>query len=373
MSLGGRQTLAAGVEMWMRTAIGLMSGTSMDGVDAALLRTDGERIESLGPSLTLPYSDPFRARLRASLGKERIDDEARQIERELTDWHASAVDALISENSFDFKKVDVVGFHGQTVFHCPADRVTVQLGDGAALAAWLGIPVAWDFRTADVTAGGQGAPMVPLYHAALAGNLELPVAVLNVGGVANVTWVGGPDEILAFDTGPGNAPMDDWAGRHFGLSFDQEGRLARSGNADIARVSDVLNRAYFAKNPPKSLDRNEFTDKLAMGLSEIDGMSTLCEITARSIAAACDHFPRPVRFWIVCGGGRHNKWLMRRLEMLLEPATVTNSDALGWSGDAIEAQAFGYLAVRVMRGLPLSLPTTTGVPYPMPGGRVSQP
>lgn len=357
----------------MQTAIGLMSGTSMDGVDAALLRTDGERIESLGPALTLPYSDAFRERLRSALGKARADDATRELERELTDWHACAVDALVKENSLDIKEIDVVGFHGQTVLHRPADRVTVQLGDGLALATRLGTPVAWDFRTADVAAGGQGAPMVPLYHAALAGTLELPAAILNIGGVANVTWVGGPEEVLAFDTGPGNAPMDDWAARHYGLSFDQEGRLASSGNADMARVLEVMNRAYFANNPPKSLDRNEFQDNLAIGLSKNDGMATLCEITARSIAAAGDHFPRPVRSWVVCGGGRHNKWLMRRLEMLLKPATVTNSDDLGWSGDAIEAQAFGYLAVRVVRGLPLSLPTTTGVPYPMPGGRVSRP
>lgn len=357
----------------MQTAIGLMSGTSMDGIDAALLRTDGERIESLGPALTLPYSEAFREKLKGALGKGRADDATRELERELTDWHVSAFDALVTENSLDINEIDVVGFHGQTVFHRPADRVTVQLGDGLALAARLGIPVAWDFRSADVAAGGQGAPLVPLYHAALAGTLDLPVAILNIGGVANVTWVGGPDEVLAFDTGPGNAPMDDWAARHYGLSFDQEGRVASGGNADMARVSDVLNRTYFAKNPPKSLDRNEFGDDLAAGLSKSDGMSTLCEITARSIAAAGSHFPRAVQSWIVCGGGRHNKWLMRRLEMLLEPATVTNSDSLGWSGDAIEAQAFGFLAVRVMRGLPLSLPTTTGVPYPMPGGRVSRP
>ncbi len=214
---------------------------------------------------------------------------------------------------------------------------------------------------------------MPLFHAALSRNLELPLAVLNIGGVANVTWIGGPDEILAFDTGPGNAPLDDWILRHKGQPFDRDGALAKTGKPDFSRVTEVINRTFFAKNPPKSLDRKDFQEDLAIGLSESDGAATLAEITVQSIAASRRHFPRQPGLWIVCGGGRHNKYMIDRLKTVLEPAKLVDSHDLGWNGDALEAQAFAFLAVRVLRGLPLSLPTTTGVPYPMPGGRIARP
>ena len=356
----------------MLTAIGLMSGTSLDGVDAAILRTDGERVEQFGPALTLPYPEEFRNRLRNVLGTNKSAVTA-AIEVDLTEFHAKAVNKLLEQNSLSISNINIIGFHGQTIFHRPSDKVTVQLGDGSALAKRLGMPVAWDFRSADVAAGGQGAPLVPLFHAALIQNLELPLAVLNIGGVANVTWIGGPDEILAFDTGPGNAPLDDWVLRHTGRPFDRDGALASAGKPDLLRVRELVSRTFFAKSPPKSLDRKEFTADLATGLSEKDGAATLAEITVQSITAARDHLPRQPRFWIICGGGRRNKHVMNRLKTVLSPTKVVDSNDLGWNGDALEAQAFGFLAVRVLRGLPLSLPTTTGVPYPMPGGRISNP
>ncbi len=357
----------------MLTAIGMMSGTSMDGIDAALLRTDGRRIETLGPSRTWAYPDDFRGRLQAVLGRERRDPEVEAVERDLTGLHGDLVEQFLHDHGLSSGEIDIIGFHGQTTLHRPAERLTIQLGDGSALAERLRTAVAWDFRSADVRAGGQGAPFVPLYHSALVRDLEGPVAVLNIGGVANVTWIGGKDEILAFDTGPGNGPMDDWMARYFGKRFDAGGKVAREGKPHEMRIAAVLDRTFFAISPPKSLDRNDFTADLAAGLSDRDGMATLAEITVASIAAARVHFPRPASTWVVCGGGRHNDHLMARLTARLSPSRVVNADELGWNGDAVEAQAFGFLAVRVLNGLPLSLPTTTGVPYPMPGGRISRP
>jgi anhydro-N-acetylmuramic acid kinase len=221
-----------------------------------------------------------------------------------------------------------------------------------------------------VAAGGQGAPLVPLFHAALVEGMALPLAVLNIGGVANVTWVGPKGEILAFDTGPGNAPIDDWLRENTGAAQDCGGSLARSGRVDDSRVTQALRHEFFGRRPPKSLDRQAFTAKWARGLGAADGAATLTELTAASIAAARQHFPAAPRCWIVCGGGRHNKWLMHRLTERLAPAHVIECDTLGWDGNALEAHAFAYLAVRVLKGLPLSLPSTTGVPRAMPGGRL---
>ncbi len=355
------------------TAIGLMSGTSMDGVDAAILRTDGERLVEAGPALTLPYPSAFRDRLRAIMGRRANDKGVEQVSAELTDFHIEAVNSLIEENRISISNIDIIGFHGQTILHRPGDRLTVQIGDGGRLAKALGISVAYDFRSADVAAGGQGAPLVPLFHAALASRLDLPVAMLNIGGVANVTWIGGENEILAFDTGPGNAPIDDWVSKAAGLAQDEDGHLARSGKVDRPRIEQALSDSYFARKPPKSLDRYGFTASLVDGLSAADGAATLTEFTAESIAAASRHFPAPAKTWIVCGGGRHNSWLMARLAARIAPGKIIQCDTLGWDGNMLEAQAFAYLAVRVLRGLPLSLPSTTGVPRPMPGGKIAQP
>jgi anhydro-N-acetylmuramic acid kinase len=355
----------------MARTIGLMSGTSLDGVDAAWLDTDGHTVSSFGPTITVPYDAGLRAELRQLLDLAptlRADDPrvADAAER-LTDYHVRAVEAL-------GHSADLVGFHGQTILHRPACRQTWQIGDAPALAARLSLPVAYDFRSADVAAGGQGAPIVPVYHAALAAALPKPLTVLNIGGVANVTWIGGDGALLAFDTGPGNGPLDDWVSRHTGLPFDAGGALAAIGRTDADVLGRLMAHAYFALPGPKSLDRLDFADCLAAsglaGLSAADGAATLAAFTVASVAAAV--FPEPPARWLVCGGGRLNPVLMRGLRTAL-PVPVEPVEAVGWNGDALEAQCFGFLAVRVMAGLPLSFPSTTGVPVPVAGGRVARP
>jgi len=354
-----------------------MSGTSLDGVDVALIRTDGESVTSFGPRLTVPYNEATRGLIRAAFGAERPNAATGAAEKAVTDAHVLAVTRWSEHHGVALKSIDVVGFHGQTITHRPERRFTWQLGDGAALAHALGVPVVNDLRAADVAAGGQGAPLVPVYHAALARDLELPVAVVNIGGVANVTWIGpkriGTDSsLLAFDTGPGNAPIDDWCARRAGTPYDAEGALAASGSVDRARVQRFIEHRYFERKPPKSLDRGDFNDRWADGLSVADGAATLTRATARTIALAAKHFPQPVRMWAICGGGARNPTLMRFLAEETRGDVVTVR-SLGWDGDALEAQAFAFLAVRSLRGLPLTFPTTTGVPKPLSGGRLNKP
>lgn len=354
-------------------AVGLMSGTSLDGIDAALLTTDGESIEAIGPACTLPYPESFRSRLRGLLGREPADGgDDRDVIEELVDRHAEAVRALLAGAGLSAADVDVVGFHGQTVLHRPAKRQTVQIGCGQRLADALDIPVVAGFRTADVAAGGQGAPLVPLYHAALARRLPRPLAVLNIGGVANVTWIGkdaAEPPLLAFDTGPGNALLDDFVSAHAGRPFDAGGELAATGRIDGPRVMAWLRQPWFRRPPPKSLDRDDFRfarDAVA-GMPIADAVATLTAFTARSAALALLLLPEAPQRWLVCGGGRHNRLLMTLLADSLG-APVEAVEAAGWRGDFIEAEAFAFLAVRSCRGLPLTLPSTTGVPRALTGG-----
>lgn len=352
----------------MPRAIGLMSGTSLDGVDAAWLDTDGEAVTAFGPTLTIPYDDALRRDLRTILdlapslapGDPRL---ASAVDR-LTAYHVRAVRALD-------RPADLIGFHGQTILHQPALGRTWQVGDAARLARETGIAVAYDFRSADVAAGGEGAPLVPVYHAALARALPRPLAVLNIGGVANVTWIGADGGLVAFDTGPGNGPLDDWTRRHTGQAFDRDGVLARSGRVDAGVLGRLMAHPYFARPAPKSLDRLDFSRALAVsGLSALtapDGAATLAAFTAAAIAAAV--FPQPPRQWLVCGGGRHNPAIMAALRAVLG-VPVEKVETVGWDGDALEAQCFGFLAARVARGLPLSFPGTTGVSGPVTGGRI---
>ncbi|MCB9960040.1 MAG: anhydro-N-acetylmuramic acid kinase [Rhodospirillaceae bacterium] len=350
------------------TALGLMSGTSMDGVDVAVVTTDGHRRVKPGAWMTVPYRDDLRGRLARLVAAPDTADPHTLIEMSaaITDAHAEAVQGFLSRHFLDARKIDVVGFHGHTISHRPDLGITRQIGDGARLAAALGIDVVDDFRSADVAAGGQGAPLAPLYHAALAVSLPQPLAVLNIGGVANVTLIDG-ETLLAFDTGPGNGLVDDWVARHTGLPYDAEGRLAASGQVAEAALERLLDDPYFALAPPKSLDRHSFSPAAADGLSPADGAATLTVFTAETIVRALDHLPVRPRRWLVTGGGRHNRFLMALLRARLG-VPVEAVEAVGWQGDALEAQAFGYLAVRSLRGLPLSLPGTTGTPLPTRGG-----
>jgi anhydro-N-acetylmuramic acid kinase len=341
-----------------------MSGTSLDGIDVAAVATDGRRRVVPGPALTIPYAEAFRERLRSVLGGV---GEVAAVEAELTRLHAAAIAEFRARHPN--MAIELIGFHGHTILHRPAERRTWQIGDGALLARLAGIDVVADFRSADVAAGGEGAPLAPLYHAALAADLAKPVAVLNLGGVGNVTWIGpGTDDILAFDTGPGNALLDDWVRSHTGQAADFDGALARAGRVSAEHVARFLALPYFERPPPKSLDRDDFQAAVPQGLALADGAATLTEMTAASVASATRHFPSPAREWLVCGGGRHNPAIMTALARHLG-VSVRPVEAVGWNGDALEAQAFAYLAVRSVLGLPLSLPSTTGAPHPVCGGR----
>ncbi len=356
--------------------IGLMSGTSMDGVDAAYLETDGAGHLAFGKDISTPFDPPFRTKLRAFVAgaPERTGSPPeRAMEAAVTDLHIEAVTRLLEHQKVRAGQVDLIGFHGQTIWHRPLQRDTWQMGDAQRLADATGITVVSDFRTADVKAGGQGAPLVPIFHAALARDIAKPVAVLNIGGVANVTWIGGGAEaLLAFDTGPGNGLIDDWVARLAGLSMDEDGRIAAAGRVHDGALQTMLAHDFFAQRPPKSLDRYAFSPASVAGLSVEDGAATLTAFTAASVAKALAHCPAPPHRLLVTGGGRRNPTLMSMLETYTGIA-VESVDASGWQGDAVEAQAFAYLAARTVRGLPMTFPGTTGVTAPLTGGVITPP
>jgi len=359
-------------------AIGLMSGTSMDGIDAALIRTDGEDVVEHVAAMSLAYAPRERDLLARALADalSLTDRNARpgclgEAEAMVTARHAEAVEALLEQAGLKRKTIDVIGFHGQTVLHRPEARLTVQIGDGAALARATGISVVADLRAADVAAGGEGAPLAPAYHRALAAALkERPVVFVNIGGVANVTWIGTDGGMLAFDTGPGNALMDDWALRHTGAPCDREGKLAGAGLLDADAFKALATNPYFEQAVPKSLDRNAFDVSCLEGLSPADGMATLLHFTATSIARAAGWFPAPPTMWVICGGGRRNPVLIREIRGLLEPLgqAVRTAEEVGIDGDIVEAEAWAYMAVRSLKGLPITWPSTTRTPKPMTGG-----
>jgi anhydro-N-acetylmuramic acid kinase len=364
------------------TAIGLMSGTSLDGVDIALLETDGESVRSFGPSDYRAYTDDERAVLRqaliAAVGIRQRDERQgiiAEAERVVTAVHAETVATFLAKHKIAGDSVDIVGFHGQTVLHRPAQRLTVQIGDGAALARAIRIPVVHDFRAADVAAGGQGAPFVPVYHRALTRSLERagPTVVVNIGGVSNITYIDGPDVLIACDTGPGNALLDDFVLHTIGKPFDEDGRLGVQGRPNAAWVDRSLQLPFFAQALPKSLDRNDFASLSLPETSAADGAATLTDFTAGAIASIVRFLPKQPVLWIVTGGGARNPTLLAMLRRRLAPANVETADANGWSGDAMEAQAFGFLAVRSVKHLPLSYPATTGVPKAMTGGVLAKP
>lgn len=356
-------------------ALGAMSGTSLDGVDAAMVRTDGERVLEFGPAAFRPYTPAEAGVIRSALG--RWPGEAGVAEA------AEVVENAHAEILSRFDGAEMVGFHGQTLAHEPGGRGTHQAGNGALLAEVLGLPVVWDFRSADVALGGQGAPLVPFYHFALAKRLgaDAPLVFLNLGGVGNVTWVDPrqpapevPDACLAFDTGPANAPVNDLMLARRGLIHDDGGALAATGRADAAVIARFVAHPHFARMPPKSLDRNDFAGLLdaVSALSDADAAATLTRFAAEAVAAGAQHYPQPPARMLVAGGGRHNSTLMAGL-CALHPFPVQPVEAVGLDGDMLEAQAFAHLAVRVARGLPTSGPSTTGVAALVGGGQISRP
>ena len=357
-----------------------MSGTSLDGIDVALLRTDGEDVVDRGPAATYPYRPDQQAVLHDALqeAKSLEDREARpgilaEAERALTEWHAEAVNRFLDANGLTPPEIDVIGFHGQTVIHRPERRLTVQLGLGPTLARRTGIPVVYDMRAADVAAGGQGAPLVPVYHRALAAAVaDRPVAFVNIGGVANMTWIGQDGDLVAFDTGPGNALLNDWCERHTDVPYDKDGMLARRGSSNTDVLGQLLKNNFFATSAPKSLDRNTFQTSVVDALSPADGAATLTRFTAASIALSEKLVPEPPRLYIICGGGRLNPTLIQNLRDLLQASVIIAED-VGMNGDSMEAEAWAYLAVRCLRGLAITFPGTTGVAAPLSGGRLTAP
>lgn len=363
------------------TALGLMSGTSLDGVDAAFLETDGEAIISFGPGKMQAYSasdrDTLTQATHAALRWQFKGSRPNSFAAAEDVVHRAHMAGIGDANTGWMSKLDIIGFHGQTVLHHPpkdgAAGQTLQLGEGQVLADRFNLPVAFDFRTADVAAGGQGAPLAPIYHKALVEYAGLPgtTAVLNLGGVGNVTLIV-EGLLAATDTGPANGPLDNWLER-YDLTHDPEGRISREGIVDFARAEKWLSRDFFGRPLPRSADRYDFDVLVEMdGLSMMDGAATLCAFAVLAVKKSLAGLgPKPDRI-IVCGGGRHNKTIMTLLSVELG-CPVLPAEGVGWNADMIEAQAFAYLAVRSKLGLPISFPETTGAPEPMTGGRIAYP
>jgi anhydro-N-acetylmuramic acid kinase len=365
------------------TTIGLMSGTSLDGIDAAVLATDGESVSAFGSAISKPYDDKFKSRLKEALGRapelirrrDGVDDQAIvELEHDLTTAHGRAVHALLREAGMEPGEIDVIGFHGQTLYHAPEAGLTWQLGDANLLAAITGIDVVGDFRSNDMAAGGQGAPLVPVYHLAVARD-RTPYKrfiFLNIGGVANLTWIDlahGGARLVAFDTGPGNALLDDWMLEKAGQPFDNKGKTAFKGKIDRARLDAATAHNFFDRPPPKSLDRNTFSAQMVEGLELEDGAATLTAFTVAAVQRACTLLPAAPEACFVTGGGRHNPVLMAGLSEAL-PLPVEPVETIGLRGDSLEAELMAFLAARSLKGLPLTFPETTGARSNCTGGRL---
>lgn len=368
----------------IRTAIGLMSGTSMDGIDIALLRTDGENVVERGPSMGNQYEPAFRNRLKQALvdARDLTDRTARPgdlaaVERNLTLRHAVALSDFLYRHDVPPAKIDVIGFHGQTVLHRPDEALTVQLGDGVLLAQVTGIPVVHDMRANDMVHGGQGAPLIPIYHAALAASAghALPTVFVNIGGISNLTFIGRNGEIVAYDSGPGNTLIDQWVEMHTGAAYDHGGEIASTGQVLPILADRYLGNSFFSSNQRRSLDRNDFLPPEIGEAGLADGARTLAHVTAAAIVKSARHLPEPPARYVVCGGGRLNRVIMRDLSEFArsQNAAVIAAEEAGLDGDAMEAEAWAYLAVRSLRGLPLTFPGTTGVTAPVTGGILGMP
>lgn len=371
----------------IRTALGLMSGTSMDGIDIALVRTDGEDHVERGPFMGVSYEPEFRERLKQGLEEARaLKDRAGRpgdlaaLERNLTLRHAVAVSDFLHRHGLAPADIDVIGFHGQTVLHRPSEALTVQLGDGALLAFATGIAVVYDMRANDMVHGGQGAPLIPAYHAALARNagsrdVDGPVVFVNIGGISNLTFAGTDGRISAYDSGPGNTLIDQWVEAQTGDTYDSGGAIAAGGEVVRELADRYLAHPFFTSNQRRSLDRNDFAPPARHEASLEDGARTLAHVTAAAIVRSAAHLPEPPRTWIVSGGGRHNRVIMDDLKRLAEAqgGKVRAAEQAGFDGDAMEAEAWAYLSVRSLDGKPLTFPETTGVSVPVTGGVLARP
>lgn len=364
-------------------AIGLMSGTSLDGVDAAIIKTDGNQVIRFGKACHIPYTIEQREQLQEAFAHAKRENNPNVrsnsiliAEGVINRLHLDAINEIISINQLQKNDIEVIGFHGQTLLHNPEKGWSWQIGDGRELADNTGIKVINDFRRFDVENGGQGAPLVPIFHRALLpnGETDFPIALLNIGGVANLTWFSGrdPNDMVAFDTGPGNALLDDWIRKHSDLPFDKDGQVSSKGNVQEILVNDLMNHDYFKEMPPKSLDRDAFDVSSLSMLSVEDGATTLIAFTVNAIKMAEVMCPDFVKKWYVCGGGAHNPTMMKMLSDELY-GDVESISSIGFDGDYVEAEAFAYLAVRRIYNLPITFPGTTGINEPSTGGKVHMP
>ena len=365
---------------------GLMTGTVLDGeIDVALIRTDGREITEFGPSGMVPYPDRLRHRLAecveaaSAWGFDGPEPAIfGELETETTIVQSDAVIEFLKASRFDMTDIAAIGFHGQTILHrAPTPKLTGntrQLGNGALMAARTGTKVVYDFRSADMAEGGQGAPLCPVYHAALLTRHGVgpETAVLNLGGIGNITWRSSTGELVGFDTGPANAPIDDWIRRHGAGTMDSGGKIAATGSVDESKLSRLLEHPYFKAPFPKSLDRLDFASSMANGLSLQDGAALLTAFAAGAVAKAVGSLPERISKLILCGGGRHNPALVEAIASRAG-VQVTMADDLGWRGDSLEAECFAFLAARRLADLPGSFPGTTGVPAPLIAGRIAAP
>lgn len=355
---------------YVLTAIGMMSGTSFDGIDAAIIRSNGDKIHDIGATASVKYTPSFREKIRLLLLEQVNIKALLEVSNEIAAQHAHLVHDLLKSASLTDRDIDIIGFHGQAIYHDPANGQTMQIGNASLLAKMTGIDIVSDFRSMDIAHGGQGAPLVPLFHQALFSDNKKPIAVLNIGGVSNITYLGAsPKEILAFDTGPGCALIDDFVLKNFGQNFDDQGKIARSGKPDEHLLAELIADPYFDKAPPKSLNRDHFqaAANKVKNLSKEDALATLTHFTADAIAKSAKFLPSPPLEWLVCGGGRNNKFLLE----ILKTKHKLNVTEIKY-GDFIEAQAFGFLAIRSFYQMPLSLPSTTGTRFPVSGGALTK-
>jgi anhydro-N-acetylmuramic acid kinase len=349
-----------------KISVGFMSGTSCDGVDVAILDTDGKsKITVLG-GLTLPYEDDLRLRLLDASQHDVPVTEVLRLEQEISNHHVIALKQLLEEHPKVRSKVAILGFHGHTVRHIPQEGLTMQIGNPWILAKEFGIPVVTDFRRCDMAAGGQGAPLVAMFHQALFADEVHPTLVLNLGGVANVTWLGKKDEIIAGDTGPGCGLIDEWVQTMADLPHDQDGRLALAGQVDNEILEAALSTPFFSQPLPKSADRYDFDHVDVSGLSIEDGAATLCAVTAEAIYRAVKNLPNMPKGMWVTGGGVHHPVIMRMLGDRF--GEIKNVRDRGLNPDTLEAECFAWLAVRHLEKLPLTVPETTGCEKPVSGG-----
>ncbi len=361
----------------------MISGTSLDGIDASIIRSDGETVERTGKTYHRPYSREEQDLLREALAEARAEGRPtannrliNKVEALVTKLHSAVVNNLLAENKLAHEDIDVIGFHGQTVLHGPDDGWTWQIGDGEKLAGALEIPVVHDLRSNDMAYGGEGAPLACIYHHVVASqnDVDYPIAMLNMGGVANITWIGGPEaeKMLALDTGPANALLDDLVRKHTDLPYDQDGKISAKGMVDRDMVQGWMKNPYFNLPIPKSLDRDECNVDEVATLSLEDAAATLCAFSVECVNVAEKLCPAPVKHWYVCGGGAHNPVIMNMLDGALE-GSVEPVDVLGFDGDYIEAEAFALMAIRKLYNLPISFPGTTGVSRPVTGGVLNKP